>query len=86
MINLAVVYYSGTGNVHRLATAAGVVDDIMIAPSNGNPYGVSAVSSMQAIPGHLAQNVTDDNLAAIAFQTRRTIEIAASLKRGRVTS
>ncbi|GAA1920595.1 NAD(P)H-dependent oxidoreductase [Streptantibioticus ferralitis] len=60
----------------------GVVDDIQLAPSNGNPYGVSAVAGLQAVPGHLAENVTDDNLAAIEFQTRRTIEIATALRKG----
>lgn len=60
----------------------GVVDDILLAPSNGNPYGVSAVSGMQAVPGHLAGNVTEDNLAAIGFQTCRTMQIAAALKAG----
>lgn len=60
----------------------GVADDIQLAPSNGNPYGVSSVSGPKAIPGRLAENVTDDNLAAIEYQTRRTIEIAAALRQG----
>lgn len=60
----------------------GVTDDILLAPSNGNPYGVSATSGLQAVPGHLAGNVTEDNLAAVAYQTVRTVEIAAALKRG----
>jgi NAD(P)H dehydrogenase (quinone) len=60
----------------------GVADDIQLAPDNGNPYGVSSVSGLQAIPGRLAENVTEDNLAAIAYQTRRTIEIATALRHG----
>ena len=60
----------------------GITDDVQLAPSNGNPYGVSSVSGRQAIPGRLAENVTDDNLAAIAYQTRRMIDIAAALRSG----
>jgi NAD(P)H dehydrogenase (quinone) len=60
----------------------GTADDIQLAPSNGNPYGVSSVSGPQAIPGRLAENVTEDNLAAIAYQTRRMIEIATALRLG----
>jgi NAD(P)H dehydrogenase (quinone) len=60
----------------------GVADDIQLAPSNGNPYGVSSVSGLKAVPGRLAENVTEDNLAAIAFQTRRTVEIATALRAG----
>ncbi|MFB7513077.1 NAD(P)H-dependent oxidoreductase [Streptomyces sp. NPDC056144] len=61
----------------------GVTDDIMKTPSNGNPYGVSSVSGRQAIPGRLAENVTDDNLAALAHQTRRMLDVADALRRGR---
>lgn len=60
----------------------GVTDEIQRAPSNGNPYGVSSVSGRQAIPGRLAENVTEDNLAAIGHQTRRMIEVAAALRAG----
>ncbi|WP_330172145.1 NAD(P)H-dependent oxidoreductase [Streptomyces sp. NBC_01498] len=60
----------------------GVTDDIQMAPSNGNPYGVSSVSGRQAVPGRLAENVTEDNLAALAYQTRRMIEIATALRHG----
>ncbi|GHJ40702.1 NAD(P)H-dependent oxidoreductase [Streptomyces sp. TS71-3] len=60
----------------------GITDDIQTAPSNGNPYGVSSVSGRQAIPGRLAENVTEDNLAAIAYQTRRMVEIATALRQG----
>ena len=62
--------------------APGMTDDIHAAPSNGNPYGVSSVSGRQAVPGRLAENVTDDNLAAIAHQTERVIEVATALRRG----
>ncbi len=58
----------------------GVADDIQLAPSNGNPYGVSAVSGPKAVPGRLAENVTDDNLAAIGYQTRRMVGVAAALR------
>lgn len=60
----------------------GVTDEIQRAPSNGNPYGVSSVSGRQAIPGRLAENITEDNLAAIGHQTRRMIEVASALRRG----
>jgi len=60
----------------------GTADDVQLAPSNGNPYGVSSVSGLQAVPGRLAENVTDDNLAAIAYQARRVVEIATALRQG----
>lgn len=60
----------------------GVADDIQTAPSNGNPYGVSSVSGPKAVPGRLAENVTADNEAAIAYQIRRMIEIATALRQG----
>lgn len=60
----------------------GITDEIQRAPSNGNPYGVSSVSGRQAVPGRLAENVTDDNLAAIGHQVRRMIEVATALRRG----
>ncbi|GAA2965939.1 NAD(P)H-dependent oxidoreductase [Actinokineospora diospyrosa] len=60
----------------------GTADDIQLAPSNGNPYGVSSVSGPKAVAGRLAENVTDDNLAAIAYQTRRAVEIATRLRLG----
>ncbi|GAA3033982.1 NAD(P)H-dependent oxidoreductase [Actinokineospora globicatena] len=62
--------------------APGVIEDIMLAPSNGNPYGVSATSGLQAVPGGLAGNVTEDNVAAIGFQTRRVLQIASALRVG----
>lgn len=60
----------------------GTADEIQRAPSNGNPYGVSSASGRQALPGHLAENVTEDQLAAIGYQTRRMIEVATALRRG----
>ncbi|MCD9143594.1 flavodoxin family protein [Streptomyces albireticuli] len=54
----------------------GVADPIQLAPTNGNPYGVSSVSRNE--PG----NVDDDNLAAIAYQARRMVEITTALRRG----
>ncbi|MER6781678.1 NAD(P)H-dependent oxidoreductase [Streptomyces sp. NPDC000659] len=60
----------------------GVTDPIMVAPSNGNPYGVSATSGLQAVPGLLAQNVTEDNLKAVGYQTVRTLQVAEALKQG----
>jgi len=65
-----------------IIVAPGVIDDVLLRPSNGNPYGVSATSGLQAVPGGLALNVTEDNLLAIGFQTRRVIEVAAALKAG----
>lgn len=54
----------------------GVADPIQLAPTNGNPYGVSSVSRNE--PG----NVDDDNLAAIAYQARRMVEITTALRKG----
>ncbi|GAA2635778.1 NAD(P)H:quinone oxidoreductase [Dactylosporangium fulvum] len=54
----------------------GSTDPVLFRPTNGNPYGASNVSRNQ--PG----NVTDDNLAAVEFQTRRTIAVAAALAAG----
>ncbi|POG49470.1 NAD(P)H dehydrogenase [Streptomyces sp. ZL-24] len=54
----------------------GVADAIQLAPTNGNPYGVSSVSRNEA------GNVDDDNLAAIEYQARRTVEVTAALQRG----
>ncbi|WP_414168510.1 NAD(P)H-dependent oxidoreductase [Streptoverticillium reticulum] len=54
----------------------GVADAIQLAPTNGNPYGVSSVSRNE--PG----NVGEDNLAAIAYQSRRVVEITTALRRG----
>ncbi|MCX5197295.1 NAD(P)H-dependent oxidoreductase [Streptomyces sp. NBC_00249] len=58
----------------------GVADPIQLAPTNGNPYGVSSVSRNEA------GNVTDDNLAAIEYQARRTVEITTALRTGLAAS
>lgn len=79
ILSLNTVFYHWGG----IIVPPGITDDIMTAPSNGNPYGVSSVSGRQAIPGRLAENVTEDNLAAIAYQTRRMLEVADALRRGR---
>ncbi|MGW6982614.1 NAD(P)H-dependent oxidoreductase [Streptomyces sp. NPDC054932] len=79
ILSLNTVFYHWGG----IIVPPGITDDIMTAPSNGNPYGVSSVSGRQAIPGRLAENVTEDNLAAIAYQTRRMVEVADALRRGR---
>lgn len=57
----------------------GFADPIQFADDNGNPYGVSCVSRSQPA------NVPADNLAAIEFQARRTVEIAAALAKGLVS-
>ncbi|MER7282821.1 NAD(P)H-dependent oxidoreductase [Dactylosporangium sp. NPDC000244] len=54
----------------------GSTDPVLFRPGNGNPYGAANVSRNQ--PG----NVTDDNLAAVEFQIRRTIAIARALTDG----
>lgn len=79
ILSLNTVFYHWGG----IIVPPGITDDIMTAPSNGNPYGVSSVSGRQAIPGRLAENVTEDNLAAIAYQTRRMVEVADALRKGR---
>lgn len=79
ILSLNTVFYHWGGVI----VPPGSTDAIMAAPSNGNPYGVSSVSGRQAIPGRLAENVTEDNLAAIAYQTRRMVEVADALRRGR---
>ncbi|MEU3776069.1 NAD(P)H-dependent oxidoreductase [Streptomyces sp. NPDC032472] len=79
ILSLNTVFYHWGG----IIVPPGVTDDIMTAPSNGNPYGVSSVSGRQAVPGRLAENVTEDNLAAMAHQTRRMLEVADALRRGR---
>lgn len=59
-----------------IIVAPGVADPIQLAPTNGNPYGVSSVSRNQPV------NVDEDNLAAIEYQACRTVEIASALLRG----
>jgi NAD(P)H dehydrogenase (quinone) len=57
----------------------GFADSIQFTEDNGNPYGVSCVSHNQPA------SVPPDNLAAIEFQARRTVEIAAALTKGLVS-
>ncbi|KAB7844423.1 NAD(P)H:quinone oxidoreductase [Streptomyces mobaraensis] len=52
---------------------AGFADPVQFERANGNPYGASSVTDN--VPG----NVHPDNLAAIAYQTRRVVEIAKVL-------
>ncbi|EME98865.1 NAD(P)H:quinone oxidoreductase [Streptomyces mobaraensis NBRC 13819 = DSM 40847] len=52
---------------------AGFADPVQFERANGNPYGASSVTDN--VPG----NVHPDNLAAIAYQTRRVVEIAKAL-------
>ena len=54
----------------------GVADPIQAAPTNGNPYGASSTTRNK--PG----NVDEDNLAAVEYQARRTVQIASALRRG----
>ncbi|MGW0736653.1 NAD(P)H:quinone oxidoreductase [Streptomyces sp. NPDC002851] len=54
----------------------GFADPVQFDQANGNPYGASSVS------GNQAANVAPDNLSSVAFQARRTVEIAGALHRG----
>ncbi|MFI0742026.1 NAD(P)H:quinone oxidoreductase [Streptomyces sp. NPDC021100] len=55
---------------------AGFADPVQFEQANGNPYGASSVTDN--VPG----NVHPDNLASIAFQARRVVEIAKALGAG----
>jgi NAD(P)H dehydrogenase (quinone) len=59
-----------------LIVSTGSTEQILYRPTNGNPYGAGNVSHNK--PG----NVDEDNLAAVEFQARRVVEIAAALGRG----
>ncbi|MEW2349657.1 MULTISPECIES: NAD(P)H:quinone oxidoreductase [unclassified Streptomyces] len=54
----------------------GYADPVQFHVRNGNPYGTGHVS-------HDGATVDEATLAAIEFQTRRTIEVAKALARGR---
>ncbi|MDF3292195.1 NAD(P)H-dependent oxidoreductase [Streptomyces silvisoli] len=54
----------------------GSTEPVLYEPNNGNPYGVS--STTKNAVGH----ADEENLAAIDFQTRRTMEIAAAIASG----
>ncbi|MEU9377398.1 NAD(P)H:quinone oxidoreductase [Streptomyces sp. NPDC048255] len=59
-----------------IIVAPGFADAVQFDPANGNPYGASSIS------GNNPDNVAEANLAAVEFQARRAVEIAAALKRG----
>ncbi|MBB4948110.1 NAD(P)H dehydrogenase (quinone) [Kitasatospora gansuensis] len=59
-----------------IIVAPGYSDGIQFAPSNGNPYGTSHVSN------NLVGAPNEENLEAIAYQTRRAVQIATALKVG----
>ncbi|AXI78502.1 flavodoxin family protein [Peterkaempfera bronchialis] len=54
-----------------LIIANGSTDPVLFRPENGNPYGTSAVSRNQ--PGR----VHEENLAAVEYQARRVVRVAA---------
>ncbi|MCX4824957.1 NAD(P)H:quinone oxidoreductase [Streptomyces sp. NBC_01142] len=58
----------------------GYADQVQFAASNGNPYGASSVSA------NGTQEATSDNLASVAFQATRCVEIASALQRGLATA
>jgi NAD(P)H dehydrogenase (quinone) len=58
-----------------IIVAPGYADPIQFDVKNGNPYGASHVGYNGEVPG-------PENLAAIAFQARRAVEIGTALKRG----
>jgi NAD(P)H dehydrogenase (quinone) len=78
ILSLNQVFYHWGG----IIAAPGMTAADPAAQRNGNPYGTSAVSGRQVVPGHLAENVTDDDLAAIRHQTERVLTIAAALRKG----
>jgi NAD(P)H dehydrogenase (quinone) len=55
---------------------AGSADPVLYQPDNGSPYGTSHVSHNKF------GNVTEDQFAAMDFQTRRTVEVASALVGG----
>ncbi|GAA2069542.1 NAD(P)H:quinone oxidoreductase [Streptomyces albiaxialis] len=58
----------------------GFADPVQFDAANGNPYGASSIS------GNSPANVAEANLAAVEFQARRAVEIAAALLRGLATA
>jgi hypothetical protein len=70
--NVAVIYYSSTGNVFTLAQS--IVEGARKAFESGNPYGTSHVSGAGE-PG-------DVQLQAARHQGQRVAEIAGALKTG----
>ncbi|AUG78390.1 NAD(P)H dehydrogenase [Kitasatospora sp. MMS16-BH015] len=59
-----------------IIVAPGYADEVQFGKTNGNPYGTSSVSD------HGHGGPTEENLAAVGFQARRSVQIAAALKRG----
>jgi NAD(P)H dehydrogenase (quinone) len=59
-----------------LIVPTGSTEPVLFEPNNGSPYGVGSVSRNQ--PG----NVHEENLAAVEFQARRTVEVARALVTG----
>lgn len=57
---------------------AGSADPVLYRPDNGSPYGASHISHNEF------GNVTEDQLAAMDFQARRTIQVASALVAGLV--
>ncbi|WP_078869276.1 flavodoxin family protein [Streptomyces sp. NRRL B-1347] len=49
---------------------------VLHRPGNGAPYGTGTISR------HEANSVSDDNFAAIEYQTLRTLQIAGAIERG----
>ncbi|THV42211.1 NAD(P)H-dependent oxidoreductase [Glycomyces buryatensis] len=78
ILSLNQVFYHWGGVI----VAPGMTADDPLAKGNGNPYGTSSVSGPQAIPGRLAENVTESDLAGIRHQTARVITIATALSKG----
>ena len=81
MAKVAVIYYSATGNVYRLARA--VEEGAIVVPlgytdqadfeAGGNPYGASSTGEP-----------TEEELAVARYQGRRIAEKAAALALSRV--
>ncbi|MET9732786.1 NAD(P)H:quinone oxidoreductase [Streptomyces sp. NPDC006458] len=59
-----------------IIVAPGYADPVQFATGNGNPYGTSHISHDDTTPPG------EENLSAIEFQARRTVEIATALKTG----
>ncbi|MBQ0827198.1 NAD(P)H-dependent oxidoreductase [Streptomyces tagetis] len=60
--------------------ATGSADPVLYEENNGNPYGASTVA------GDRAGFIHAQNAGAIAYQTRRTLHVAAALKAARAAA
>ncbi|GAB4003771.1 NAD(P)H:quinone oxidoreductase [Glycomyces albus] len=78
ILSLNQVFYHWSG----IIVPPGLTAEDPAARANGNPYGTSSASGPRAVPGRLAENVTEDDLAAIRHQTTRMIAIATALAKG----